>query len=127
MNPLIIGSNGSVAAIDPASGRVLWQVKLDTGAGFFSSTRNEDTSVLVKDGRVYAGGCGHLFCLDAATGQTLWHNPLSGIRHQGRAPRLSFPRRLARGTGVPPVGSTAWHQAPRLAVARASRPWVRCP
>ncbi len=81
MNPLIIGSNGSVAAIDPASGHVLWQVKLDTGAGFFSSTRNEDTSVLVKDGRVYAGGCGHLFCLDAATGQTLWHNPLSGMRH----------------------------------------------
>lgn len=81
MKPLIIGSNGSVAAIDPASGHVLWQVKLDTGAGFFSSTRNEDTSVLVKDGRVYAGGCGHLFCLDAATGQTLWHNPLSGMRH----------------------------------------------
>lgn len=80
MNPLIIGSNGSVAAIDPSSGGILWQTKLSTG-GVFSATGAQDISVLVKDGRIYAGGAGHLFCLDAATGQTLWHNPLRGLGH----------------------------------------------
>lgn len=80
MNPLIIGSNGSVAAIDPSSGKVLWQTKLSTG-GLLSATGGQDISVLVKDGRVYAGGAGHLFCLDVATGRTLWHNPLTGLGH----------------------------------------------
>jgi outer membrane protein assembly factor BamB len=81
MNPLIIGSNGSVAAIDPATGAILWQTKLDTGGGVFSGMGGQDISVLLKDGRIYAGGAGHLFCLDAATGQILWHNPLRGLGH----------------------------------------------
>ena len=80
MNPLIIGTNGHVAAIDPAGGREVWRTSLKTG-GLISYTSNEDVSVLLKDGMVFAGCCGHLFCLDAATGGILWHNSLSGLGH----------------------------------------------
>jgi outer membrane protein assembly factor BamB len=38
-------------------------------------------AVLDHDGKVYAGCNGHLFCLDAESGEIVWHNPLSGIGH----------------------------------------------
>lgn len=81
MNPLIIGSNGHVAAFNPESGVMLWRTKLDTGAGFLSATGYEDVCVLVKDGVVYAGSKGHLFAINAANGNILWHNALSGFGH----------------------------------------------
>ncbi len=80
MNPLIIGTNGHVAAIDPLAGHELWRTSLKTG-GLISSTTYQDVSVLLKDGRVFAGCCGHLFCLDASSGGILWHNSLSGMGH----------------------------------------------
>ena len=80
MKPLIIGTNGNVAAIDPATGRELWRTSLKTG-GLISPTTYEDVSVLLKDGLVFAGCCGHLFCLNAASGDILWHNSLSGMGH----------------------------------------------
>jgi outer membrane protein assembly factor BamB len=30
---------------------------------------------------VFAGGSGHLFCLEANSGRILWHNPLEGFGH----------------------------------------------
>ncbi len=80
MSPLIIGTNGNVAAIDPATGSELWRTSLRTG-GLISSTSYEDVSVLLRDGKVFAGCSGHLFCLEAATGGILWHNSLSGMGH----------------------------------------------
>lgn len=80
MTPLIIGSNGAVAAIDPKSGNVLWKTMLTTGE-FLSSTSHSDVSVLVQGNMIYAGGSGHLFGLDAASGRILWHNPLKGFGH----------------------------------------------
>ena len=80
MDSLIIGSNGSVAAIDPESGGILWQTDLKTGS-LFSSTSRADVSVLVRGNFVFAGGAGHLFCLDAQNGEILWHNPLKGMGH----------------------------------------------
>jgi outer membrane protein assembly factor BamB len=80
MHPLILGTNGNVAAIDTATGSELWRTSLKTG-GLISSTNYEDVSVLLKGGMVYAGCCGHLFCLDAATGSILWHNSLTGLGH----------------------------------------------
>ena len=68
MNPLIIGSNGAVAAIDPESGNVLWKTVLKSG-GLISATSREDISVLVQGSVVFAGGAGHLFCLDADSGR----------------------------------------------------------
>jgi outer membrane protein assembly factor BamB len=79
-HPLIIGTNGSVAAIDPATGDTLWATALETG-GLFSSTNHEDVSVILRDGNVFAGCSGHLFCLAAASGEILWHNDLKGFGH----------------------------------------------
>ncbi len=80
MNPLIIGTNGHVAAIDTSTGEIRWQTSLDTG-GFLSSTNYQDVSVLVREGIVYAGVAGHLYGLHQETGEILWHNSLSGLGH----------------------------------------------
>ena len=76
---LYIGSNGHVAAIDPATGNEIWRTRL--GGGIFSVTASQDVCVLEHDGRVFAGSKGHLFCLDAASGQIQWENQLSGLGH----------------------------------------------
>lgn len=75
--PLIIGTNGTVSAIDTRYGRILWTTNLSSG--FFSATRCADISVIVGNGIVIAGGSGNLFGLDPATGRILWHNSLPGL------------------------------------------------
>jgi polyvinyl alcohol dehydrogenase (cytochrome) len=57
---------GSVAALDAATGRILWQTPDPTG--------NLDKSALsVANGVVFAGSMsGHMYALDAATGQVLF-------------------------------------------------------
>lgn len=80
MEPLIIGTHGSVAALDPTSGQLRWQTALKTGT-LLSSTRGEDVAVLVRGSIVFAGCFGHVFCLDAESGKILWQNPLSGLGH----------------------------------------------
>ena len=80
VTPIIIGTNGSVAAIEPSTGEILWATELRTG-GLLSSTRGEDVSVILRDGQVFAGCSGHLFCLSAETGDILWHNDLKGFGH----------------------------------------------
>jgi outer membrane protein assembly factor BamB len=76
---LFIGTNGYVAAVQPADGQELWRTRL--GEGLFSATGHEDVCVLQHEGRVFAGCYGHLFCLEAASGQILWHNELKGLGH----------------------------------------------
>ena len=76
-NPLIIGSNGYVAAIDVMDGRELWRTRLQTG--LFKATSHADVSVLVQGGFVLAGSQGHLFCLDVESGSILWNNELKGM------------------------------------------------
>jgi outer membrane protein assembly factor BamB len=80
VTPIIIGTNGSVAGVDPSTGEILWATELRTG-GILSSTRGEDVSVILRDGQVFAGCSGHLFCLSAETGAILWHNDLKGFGH----------------------------------------------
>jgi outer membrane protein assembly factor BamB len=80
MKLLLIGINGHVSAVEPGSGHQLWTTKLE-GGSFLASTNHEDVSVLLHDGVVFAGCFGHLFGLDAATGQILWHNELAGMGH----------------------------------------------
>lgn len=75
--PLIIGTNGLVAAIDRSTGAELWRTALQEGV--FGATKRTDIAVLVADGAVYAGGAGHLYCLSLANGQILWHNELPGM------------------------------------------------
>ena len=78
--PLIVGTNGNVAAIEPTTGQVKWRTELKTGS-FLSSTGGQDVTVLVKGEIVFAGCMGHLFCIDATSGAVLWHNSLEGFGH----------------------------------------------
>ena len=76
-SPLIIGTNGYVASLDPDTGTELWRTKLQ--GGVFNATTREDVSVIICDGKVFAGSKGHLFCLNLASGEILWRNELKGL------------------------------------------------
>jgi outer membrane protein assembly factor BamB len=75
--PLIIGSNGYVASINPSTGEELWRTPLQQG--FLSSTSHSDVSVLVVGGIIFAGSRGHLFCLAVEDGAIIWSNDLKGM------------------------------------------------
>ena len=64
---LYIGTNGYVASFAVSDGAELWRTRL--GEGVFSTPGHQDVCVLQHGGRVFAGCFGHLFCLDAATGE----------------------------------------------------------
>ena len=64
-----LGINGSVIAIEKATGRRLWGTKLK-GTDY--------VSVLVDGDYVLAGTYGEIFCLETTTGKILWHDPLKG-------------------------------------------------
>jgi polyvinyl alcohol dehydrogenase (cytochrome) len=72
-------SAGSFVALDPATGRILWQTPdpsggVDTGA------------VTTAGGVVYAGSMsGHMYALDAATGKVLWDYLGPGASNAGPA------------------------------------------
>jgi outer membrane protein assembly factor BamB len=66
---IYVGIKGRVAALDYNTGAILWQTSL-AGSYFVN---------VVEDGnRVFALSQGEAYCLDAANGTILWHNPLKG-------------------------------------------------
>ena len=77
IEPLIIGGNGYVAAIDPATGEERWRTGLPLG--MMGGTSACDVTVLVCDGRVLAGARGNLFGLNIESGEILWRNDLKGM------------------------------------------------
>lgn len=71
-------TSGSFAALDPATGRIRWQVADPTGA-------SDTGAVSTANGVVYAGSLsGRMFALDAATGEILW-------QFQGQGPSVAGP------------------------------------
>lgn len=68
---VFVGFNRRVAAIDKKDGGVVWDWKAPSGTGF--------VSLLVDFDRVYVAVQGHVYCLDATSGQQLWHNPMKGF------------------------------------------------
>ena len=59
-----VTANGTVYALDAATGALQWRVKLRTAVG---------ASLAVADGAVYVPGePGELYALNAATGSQLW-------------------------------------------------------
>lgn len=71
--PLYIGTNHHVAAIDTANGSELWRTKLPEALSI--------VSILVRGEIVFAGTGGHLYALDRFSGRVLWHNGLKGLGH----------------------------------------------
>jgi outer membrane protein assembly factor BamB len=67
---LFIGIKGSVVALNRATGMQVWATHLK-GCGF--------VNVVLDAGRVLAISAGEIFCLDASTGEGMWHNPLKGF------------------------------------------------
>lgn len=68
--PLYIGINGHVVAIDRATGAEIWRCKLKSSPYV---TVHSDASGL------YAGANGELFCIDRVTGSVVWQNGLQGL------------------------------------------------
>ena len=68
--PLFIGIAGSVLALDRATGQEIWRTKL----------RSTDfVNVVLEDGALYAAARGEMYCLDPATSEIRWKNPLTGL------------------------------------------------
>jgi outer membrane protein assembly factor BamB len=73
MKPLdlvFIGIKGSVIALNRVNGEPVWATHLK-GSDF--------VNVLVEGRNVFATCYGEVFCLDARTGEGLWHNRLKGL------------------------------------------------
>jgi polyvinyl alcohol dehydrogenase (cytochrome) len=75
-------TGGSWAALDPATGRILWQTAVPGGADGLGPPT-------VADGVVYVGSMARtgdqMFALDAATGAILWHFAAGGSVNAGAA------------------------------------------
>ncbi len=69
MGLLYIGIAGTVLAIDRASGKEVWRVKL----------KGDFVNVTLDREGLFAAAHGELYCLDPATGDVRWHNPLKGM------------------------------------------------
>jgi outer membrane protein assembly factor BamB len=69
-NLIFIGIQGTVLALDRATGQEVWRTKLKG---------SEFANVVFLDGDLYATASGELFCLDASTGKLRWQNPLKGL------------------------------------------------
>jgi outer membrane protein assembly factor BamB len=67
---IFIGIKGSVVALYRDTGQQAWATHLK-GMDF--------VNVALEHDKVLATACGELFCLDAAQGNALWHNPLKGF------------------------------------------------
>jgi outer membrane protein assembly factor BamB len=66
---VFVGLNGRVVALDRDCGEILWQWQATKSGGYITLLPDRDRLV------VSAGG--YLYCLDLATGQERWHNPLN--------------------------------------------------
>jgi hypothetical protein len=69
---VFVGLNGRVVALDRDTGELLWRWNAPkTGGAYLTLLPDRDRLV------VSAGG--YIYCLDAATGQERWYNPLTGF------------------------------------------------
>ncbi|MEZ6037661.1 MAG: PQQ-binding-like beta-propeller repeat protein [Planctomycetota bacterium] len=68
---VFVGFNSRAAALHRESGEIVWKWKSPQGSGAVA---------LMLDGdRVIAAVKGYTYCLDAATGNELWRNTMSGF------------------------------------------------
>jgi len=67
---VFVGLNGRVAALEIATGEIVWKWSAPKGIAY--------VSVLVDRKTVIAGVNGYIYGLDAMTGEQLWFNELKG-------------------------------------------------
>ena len=136
-------SDGTVAAIDAASGRARWELHVAP------SGRYQDVdSISVAEGRVYlAAYSGAIMALDAATGRTIWSQPYQDaarvLYHQGSVLAVTGKEVLSLSAedgklawkaplmGPPPVGSAwtgacCWSRPAMAGCASTRRPAAGC-
>jgi hypothetical protein len=70
MKRLFIGIQGKAVCLDKATGDIVWSSKLKSSSAV--------TNVYYEDNQVFAYSGGHLFCLNADSGEIIWENGLSG-------------------------------------------------
>jgi hypothetical protein len=68
---VFVGLNGRVVALDWDSGEILWRWRATKSGGYMTLLPDQDRLV------VSAGG--YIYCLDPATGDEIWDNPLTGF------------------------------------------------
>lgn len=71
---VFIGINGSVVALNGATGEQVWVKQVGGGLGGASAFVN----IVLQSGVLLATCRGEVFCLDPLTGNLRWHNPLKG-------------------------------------------------
>lgn len=66
---IFVGIKGFLIALNRSTGQQVWATHLKGG---------DFVNVVIQEGTVIATCYGEIFCLDAVTGKTVWHNPLKG-------------------------------------------------
>jgi len=103
-------TSGSFAALDPATGNILWQVGDPRGG-------NDLGPVSVSNGVVFAPSMtGHMYALDAATGAQLWEYEGDGAPSPARRSRT--PARCSGATATPTSASRAGTRSRRSTRSR---------
>ena len=69
-DPIYIGLQGAVLALDRDSGQIVWRTELK-GRDF--------VNVALQNGDLFAASRGELYRLNPATGDILWRNTLAGL------------------------------------------------
>ena len=68
---LHVGFNSRIAALDRATGALVWSWKAPKGYGY--------VALLREGNHLFASVNGYTYCLDAATGAEYWRNTLPGF------------------------------------------------
>jgi len=72
MDLLFVGLNSRVAALDRQTGEIVWKWKSPKG-------RSSHVAVLLDGDRLMVSVQGYTYCLDTASGEQIWTNPLEGF------------------------------------------------
>ena len=67
---VFIGINGSAIALNRRTGEKVWATHLKS---------SDFVNVVLENDKIFAATKGEIYCLDALTGDGLWHNKLKGF------------------------------------------------
>jgi outer membrane protein assembly factor BamB len=91
---VFLGFNSRVAALNRATGEIVWKWKCPEGTSKY-------VALLLDDDRLMVSVEGYTYCLNPLTGEEMWRNPLTGF-----------------GLGIPTLVSIHGSSAPAAAAAK---------